>query len=410
MEITPVYQRVIGLDIHHEQVTACALVDEGVGEAKVYFNTFATFHNDCLALAAWAKTFSPDIVVMESTGVYWKSVNRALRQAGIKTVVGNAWHLKQVPGRKTDIADSQWLAMLGRAGLIRPSFVPEPHMEQLRIIARHRQQLSRMLASEKNRLHKILSDAGIRLSVVVSDLQGVAAKKMIECLVWGGSPDEALRFATTNLKAPRASIRKALEGDLSRSHIFTLQRVLKHIKYLEEEMALQEAELIGGLEGEEWALRLLETIPGIDRVGAAMLLVEIGVDMSVFGSAAKLASWAGVCPGNNESAGKKRSGKTRKANHWVRRLLCEMAHAAKKTKSMFKAKYQSLAIRRGAKRSVFAVAHKMLRVIFTMLTRKQAYKDKTINYEELVVKRNGPRWLQQLQKYGFLEQFRRQNA
>lgn len=399
MELSPLYKRVIGLDVHHEQVTACALIGE---DGETLFQAFGTFHNDCRALAEWAKSLEPELVVMESTGVYWKAVNRALQRAGLKTVVANARHLKRVPGRKTDLSDSQWLAILGRAGLVNGSFIISPEFESLRLISRQRKKVAGMLISEKNRLHKVLADSGIRLSVVVSDLNGVSARRMIKCLIEGGTADEAAKLISTRLQAPPELIRLALDGDLTGSHKFVLREIMSHIEALEATVGRFEAELLAGLTDCEWALRLLETIPGIDRVGAAMLLVEIGVEMSVFGDAAHLASWAGLCPGSNESAGKQKSGKTRKGNPWVRRLLCEMANAARRTRSMLQAKYQSMVTRRGRGRSIMALAHKLIRIIFAMLSKKEPYRDKEVDYEELLVKRNAPRWVQALRKYGYL--------
>jgi len=402
MELTPLYKRVIGLDVHHEQVTACAIVDESGENDSVIFQTFGTFHNDCQRLAKWAREFRPDLVVMESTGIYWKAVNRALQKEGLKTIVANARHLKRVPGRKTDLADSQWLAILGRAGLVSGSFIVSPDFEHLRLISRQRQKIAGMLISEKNRLHKVLTDAGVRLSLVVSDLHGVSARQMIKCLVAGGSADEALSKIHTKLHTPLEVIRQALDGDLTASHRFVLCEIMEHIESLEAAIVRFEEELLSGLVNYEWALRILETIPGIDRVGAAMLLVETGVDMGVFVDAAKFASWAGVCPGNNESAGKRKSGKLRKGNPYLRRILCEMANAARRSHSMLKAKYQSLVIRRGHGRSIMALAHKLIRVIFALLSKKLPYQDKTIDYDELVVRRQAPRWIRALKKYGFL--------
>jgi transposase len=392
---------VLGLDVHHEQVTACAIIGKGDGDNALVFQTFTTFHNDCQELARWAKQLEIELVVMESTGVYWKSLNRALRGQGLKTIVANARHLKNVPGRKTDIADSQWLAILGRAGLVRGSFITSPDLEQLRLVSRARQKISGMLISQKNRLHKVLCDAGIRLSLVVSDLNGVSARRMIKILAAGGSIEEAMASIVTRLAAPPELIRKALEGHLTSAHLFVLRELLHSIEELEASIKRHESELLEGLKKYEWAIELLETIPGIDRIGAAMLLVEIGPDLTGFKSAADLASWAGLCPGNNESASKRKSGKIRKGNPWVRRLLCEMATAAKKTSSMLKGKYQSLVVRRGKGRSIMALAHKMLRIIYAIITKKEAYKDNTVDYEQLMVRRQAPRWIMALKKYGF---------
>lgn len=402
MDFPPLCHRVIGLDVHHEQVTACAITSDKDSNTVAIFQVFRTFHNDCQALARWAKEFGAELVIMESTGVYWKAVNRALQQHGLKTVVANARHLKQVPGRKTDMADSQWLAIVGRAGLVNGSFIISPDFEHLRLISRQRQKIVGTMISEKNRLHKILTDAGIRLSLVISDLSGVSGRSMIKCLVNGGTPEEAMGCIKTKLKACPEMIRMALDGNLTTSHIFVLDELMRHIEELEAAKSRFEMKLLTGLEKYEWALQLLETIPGVDRPGAAMLVVEIGVNMEAFGSAAKLASWAGMCPGNNESAGKRKSGRTRKANSWIRRLLCEMANAARRTQCMLKAKYQSLVIRRGAGRSIMAIGHKLLRIIFAMLSKKEAYRDTTVDYEKMLVKKSAPRWIRALKKHGHL--------
>lgn len=402
MDFPPLCNRVIGLDVHHEQVTACAISNDKDSKTKAIFCIFSTFHNDCQALAQWAKDFGAELVVMESTGVYWKAVNRALQQQGLKTVVANARHLKQVPGRKTDMADSQWLAIVGRAGLVNGSFIISADLEHLRLISRQRQKIVGTVISEKNRLHKILTDAGIRLSLVVSSLNGISAKRMIKCLIDGGTPEEAMACIKTKLQTSPEKIRLALDGNLTTSHKFVLHELMYHIEELEATISRFEMKLFEGLKEYKWALQLLETIPGIDRPGAAMLLVEIGADMGAFGSVEKLASWAGMCPGNNESAGRRKSGRTRKANSWVRRLLCEMANAARRTECLLKAKYQSLVIRRGAGRSIMAIGHKLLRIIFAMLSKKEAYRDTTVDYEEMLVKKSAPRWIRALKKFGYL--------
>jgi transposase len=234
-------------------------------------------------------------------------------------------------GRKTDVADAQWLATLARAGLLRGSFIPEAHVRHLRLIARQRQKLGGMLASEKNRLHKVLSDSGIRLDVLVSDMQGQAARDMTKALI-GGKPLPAV-LDLARLRASRADLFEALQPeDLSQAHLFVLGETMAHIEELEALLGRFEQELLKGLSAWQTELVLLQTIPGIDVMGAAMLLVEISAEMQNFGSAERLASWVGICPGNNESAGKRKTGKTRKGNAWVRRLLCEFAQAASRSR------------------------------------------------------------------------------
>lgn len=402
MEITPLYKRVIGLDVHQAKISACALAEQADGTVIVEHREFGAFKRDRRSLAEWAQAFAPDIVVMESTGIYWKSPYAALEKVGIAAWVVNARHVKNVPGRKTDVADAQWLATLARAGLLRASFIPPADIRHLRLIARHRQKLGGMLASEKNRLHKVLADTGIRLNVVVSDIHGQAGRAMINALIAGKSIPEVLNLAG-RLRASREQLFDALQPEeLSRSHLFVLREIMAHIEELEARMARFDQELLQGLESCQTQLILLQTIPGIDRIGAALLLVEIGTDMESFGSAEKLASWVGICPGNNESAGKRKSGKTRKGNAWVRRLLCEFAQAAARTQCALKDKFAALSIRKGHKKSIVALAHKMLRTLFAMLKNNTPYRDKVVDYEALSVQRNAPRWIKMLVKHGLM--------
>ena len=402
MELIALYKRVIGLDVHQAQITACALIEEPGGAIRIEQRQFGAFKRDRRALANWAAALHPDDVVMESTGIYWKSPYAALEAAGIRAKVVNARHVKNVPGRKTDVGDAQWLATLARAGLLRGSFVPPTKLRELRLIARQRQKLISQLACEKNRLHKVLTDSGVRLGVVVSDLHGRSARAMVQALIQGEPPHAVLARASRRLKASREELFDALQGDLSASHRFVLGELLQHIEELEARIARFDARLLGEPEPERHALALLQTLPGVDLVGAALLLVEIGTDMEAFGSADRLASWVGICPGNNESAGKRKSGRLRKGNPHVRRLLCEFAHAASRTQSVFKSKFQALIVRRGHKRAIVAIAHKLLRTIFFMLKRGEHYRDSATNYEALSVQRNAPRWIKALTKYGFI--------
>ncbi len=402
MQIEAIHKSAVGLDVHQKHVTASVISLQADGSTLTETMEFGTFKRDRRALVAWISQWNPEVVVMESTGIYWKSTYAALEKGGIAALVVNARHVKQVPGRKTDIADSLWLAMLARAGLLRGSFIPPEKLGNLRLISRQRQKIVGILASEKNRLHKVLTDGGIRLSAVISDIHGQSGRRMIECLLEGGTPEQALQFANSRLKASEEELLAALDGDLTDVHRFVLRDIMDHIQGLEARIVRYDAELLKGLEGLKWAVDLLQTIPGIDTIGAAMLIVEIGVEMEAFGSPERLASWAGVCPGNNESAGKRKSGRIRKGNPYVRRLLCEMANAARRTKSMFQSKYGGLVIRRGHKRAIIALGHKLLKTVFILLHRKVPYRDTTVNYEELVAKRNAPRWISALRRYKLL--------
>jgi len=316
--------------------------------------------------------------------------------------VVNARHVKNVPGRKTDVSDAQWLATLSRAGLLRASFVPPADLRELRLIARERQTLVAQLARDKNRVHKILTDGGIRLSVVVSDIHGKSARAMIKALLAGSSPEEVLKLASRQLKASREQLLDALQGNLTWSHCFVLEELLEGIERTEARIARFEERLLKTLQPMRDVLALLQTLPGVDLIGAAMLVVEIGTDMNAFGRPERLASWVGICPGNNESAGKRKSGKVRKGNRYVRRLLCEFAHAASRTTSVFKSKFQALIVRRGHKRAIVAIAHKLLRTIFFIIQRREHYRDSAFNYEELSVRRNAPRWIKALTRFGYI--------
>jgi transposase len=402
MELVALHKRVIGLDVHQAQITACAILEEADGTTRIEQRQFGAFKRDRRALADWAASLRPDEVVMESTGIYWKSPYAALEAIGIRGQVVNARHVKNVPGRKTDVGDAQWLATLARAGLLRGSFVPPMLLRELRLISRQRQKLVGQLASEKNRLHKVLTDGGIRLGVVVSDLHGQSARAMVKAIILGQAPNEVLQFASRRLKASREEIFDALQGELTDSHRFVLDELMRHIEEIEARIARFDVRLLDGLKGERNTLALLQTLPGVDLIGAAMLLVEIGADMDAFGTADRLASWVGICPGNNESAGKRKSGRVRKGNLYVRRLLCEFAHAASRTKSVFQSKFKSLIVRRGHKRAIVALAHKILRTIFFMIKRREHYRDSATDYEALSVQRNAPRWIKALTRFGFI--------
>ena len=401
MDIQPIFRCAVGMDVHLAVIHVGVILQEPGCEPAVYRRQFGAFQRDRRAMAEWIAGFAPDTVVMESTGIYWKSPYAALEQVGIRALVVNAQHVKKVPGRKTDTSDAEWLAMLARAGLLRGSFIPPEPLRNVRQISRYHQRTTAMLAAEKNRLVRLLSDAGIRLTAVVSDPHGVAARALIDCLLEGGTPEQALRYAG-RLKAPREELLASLQGKLSEEHLFVARLIRQHIDTLETQLADLEHRLFDQLKPYEAAVQLLLTIPGIDRLSAAKLLVEIGVDMAAFGTADRLAKWAGVCPGNHESAGKRKRGKTAPGNRYVRAILCEIAWAASRTTSQFKSKFQGLVIRRGTKRAIIAIAHKVLKTVFVLLSRQVPYRDSTVDYEALRVKHNAPRWIRQLKKFGYL--------
>ena len=402
MDLTPMHKRVIALDVHQAKITACAVVEHDDGRVEVTKRDFGAFKRDRRALAQWSLEIKPEVVVMESTGVYWKSPFAALETVGIIAWVVNARHVKAVPGRKTDMADAQWLATLARAGLLRASIIAPTDFRQLRLVARQRQKLVGMCSAEKNRLHKVLVDAGIRINVVVSDIHGASARAMVKALIKGQTIHEVLD-QKGRLRASREDLFEALSTEqFSAVHRFVADEIMQHIEQIEQRINRMDQYLLDGLRAWQPQLNLLQTLPGIDVQGAAMLLVEIGADMTVFGSAERLASWVGICPGNNESAGKRKSGRIRRGNAWVRRLLCEFAQAAARTRCALKAKFDSLVIRKGHNKSVVALAHKMLRTIYAMLASGTHYQDKSVDYEALSVACNAPRWIKMLRKHGFM--------
>lgn len=399
--VEPMVKRCAGLDVHKRQVMGTVLLEQSDGQVQESTREFGTFRADRLALADWLNRLNIELVVMESTGIYWRSIFSTLEVAGLKAHLVNARHVKQVPGRKTDVKDSQWLASLARCGLLRPSFIPPQDLRELRLVTRYRLKLARTLASEKNRLHKVLDDAGVRLGGVVSDIHGASAQAMIGGLITGRPLSQLIDCARGRMRAKREQLRQALDEPLSERHRWLLQELHHHIDFLQQQLSRLDERILAAMVPYQLQWRLLQTLPGVDRIAAALVIAEMGIDMERFGSGAQYASWAGLCPGNNESAGKHKSSRLRKGNPVLKQLLCEIANAACRTHSQFKGKYRALVIRRGHKRTIMALAHKLLRVIYAILKRQQPYRDPGIDYEALIVRKNAPRWIQALKKYGY---------
>lgn len=394
------HKRVAGIDVHRMKHVVTTLIEDDAGQLGKQIREFGGFKRDLRSLAEWLRASRVELVILESTGIYWKSVHAHLENAGLTVWVVNAHHVKHVPGRKTDVADSEWLAQLGRYGLVRGSFIPPRDLRELRLVSRYRKKVADQLAAEKNRMHKLLDDAGIKLGGLVADINGKAAKAMVDGLIDGQPPEKLIGLAG-RLKAPKDALLAALDGDLSPRHTLLLAELRAHVRHLEERLAKLDAYLIDAMAPYAWAYTLLQTLPGLDEIGAAMILVEIGDDLARFGSADRFASWAALCPGNHESAGKRKSGKTRKGNTTVRYLLCEAANAARRTLTVFKAKYQGLVVRRGHNKAIVAIAHKLIRTLYVMLTRRQAYRDSGFDYAAANVRKNAPRWLKALKRFGY---------
>jgi transposase len=303
-----ILDRAAGLDVHKNIIVSTVLLVQPDRTTKKFTREFKSFRQDLASMATWLKTFDLQLVVMESTSVYWRTPFEALEQAGIPAWVVNAKHVKNVPGRKTDVRDSEWLAELAICGLLRASFIPPQDLRELRMLTRYRRKLSGMLSAEKNRLQKILEDGGIRLSSVVSDIDGVSAHAMIQIIIEKGSiaPEDVIRLAKGKLKAKTNDLALSLDGKISDRHCFVLKQMQTHIESIQFQINEIDEQVVGAMKpySQEW--KLLQTIPGIDHIGAAMLLAEIGSDMTKFGNKDRFCSWAGVCPGNNQSAGKKK--------------------------------------------------------------------------------------------------------
>ena len=398
--LSPLYRRVAGVDVHRMLHVVTALVEEEDGTIKQHSQEFGGYRRDCRALAALLVELRVELVVLESTGIYWKSLYAHLERAGLRVWVVNAHAVKQVPGRKTDLSDSQWLAVLARFGLVKGSFIPPQDMRELRLVSRYRRKLSAMRASELNRLHKTLDDGGIKLGAVVSDIGGVSAREMVAGLIAGQRLDVLLGHARGALKNKTEALAASLDGELTGRHLFVLKHIHAHIETLEQELADIDAYLMQAMQPYAWAHELLQTIPGIDRIAAALILIEIGEDMTRFGSPRSLACWAALSPGNNESAGKRKSGRTGHGNSIIRFILCECANAARMTKSTLGGKYRSLMVRKSHKKTIIALAHKMIRLIYILLSRKQPYIDQGIDYAAMSAKKNAPRWIKQLRAIG----------
>jgi len=371
------YERCCGLDVHKKSVTACIITPDGK-EIK----TFGTMTDDIIALVDWIKSKGCTHVAMESTGVYWKPIYNLLELEEIETIVVNAKHIKFVPGRKTDVKDAEWIADLLRHGLLKGSYIPSREQRELRELIRYRKKLVEERAREINRLQKVLEGANIKLSSVVSDILGVSARAMLEAIIQGKDDPHLLsQLAKGRMKKKKKELERALRGLVGSHQKLLLSTQLQHIDFLDQQIAKLSQEIARRLRPFEETLELLETIPGIGRCSAEAVLAEIGTDMDRFPSAAHLASWAGLAPGNNESAGKRKSGKTKKGNKYLRATLVEAARAASHTKNTYlSAQYHRIAARRGSNRAAVAVAHSILVIIYHILKKRQPYIDLGADY------------------------------
>lgn len=375
-----VHERCCGLDVHKKTVVACLLTPGPGGRPVREVRTFGTTTRELLALMDWLTGSGCSHAAMESTGSYWKPVYNILECAFALLVV-NAQHMKAVPGRKTDVRDAEWIADLLRHGLLRASFIPSRAERALRELTRYRTSLIRERASEINRVQKVLEGGNIKLASVASDVLGVSGRAMLTALVDGiDDAKELASLARGKLKNKKQALEEALEGRLAPHQRFLLAAQLRHIDALGVLIGELSEEIEHRLRPLQPDLERLTTIPGIGRRTAETLLSELGGDIGRFPSARHLASWTGLCPGQNESAGKSHSGRTRKGSPWLRSALVEAARAAARSHSYLGAQYRRIAARRGGNRAAVAVAHSMLTIIYHLLSRRETFVDLGGNY------------------------------
>ena len=369
-------ERGCGLDVHQATVLACLLIVQKDGRVQKQMRTFGTTTRELLSLRECLLAEGCTHVAMESTGVYWKPVY-AILEGALQIVVANAQHVKKVPGRKTDVKDAEWIADLLCHGLLRSSFVPPKPIRELRDLTRYRRKLVESQSAERNRLLKLLETANIKLASVASDVFGVSGVLMLEALVEGkATPQEMAELAKKKLRNKIPELQLALEGKVEEHHRFLLKLQLDRLKAVEEDLAKLEQRIQQKLEPYAAQLALLDEIPGVDWTLAAVIIAEMGVDMSVFQSVSQLASWAGVCPGNNESAGKRKSSRIPKGNVYLKTALVEAANSAAKSKGTYlRDKFYRLKARRGYKRAAVAIAHKILVSVYHMLSQNVSYND-----------------------------------
>lgn len=371
-----IVDRVCGLDVHRDTVKACVRTPGEGREREQTLATFGTKTADLLALRDWLEGWQVTDVAMESTGEYWKPVYWILEE-GFKVLLVNAAHMKNVPGRKTDAKDGSWIAQLLECGLLRGSFVPPRPIREIRDLTRYRKRLIQQRTEEVLRLHGVLQRAGIKLSSVAANILGVSGRAMLDALVEGKQDVVALsELARGSLRGKIPLLQKALQGRFTQHHGLMVSHMLGHIDYLEEAIAALSQEVNNRLEPFRAERELLKTIPGIQDRTAEMVIGEIGVDMSQFPSAGHLASWAGICPGNNRSAGKRKPEKIRRGGRWLKPALQEAAWAAvKRNDSYLSAQYHRLVPHKGKKKAIIAVCHSMLIAAYYVLQNHVPYKD-----------------------------------
>jgi len=398
-----IYQHCCGLDVHKKTVVACLRTPGARGRRRSETRTFLTTTVELLRLSDWLVENGCTHVAMESTGVYWKPVFNVL-EGVCEVLLVNAYHVKILPGRKTDVGDSEWLAELLECGLLRGSFIPPEPIRALRDLTRYRKTLTQARASESNRIQKLLETANIKLSSVATDVLGASGRAMLSALVSGKRDAEQLaEMAKGTLRTKRGQLVDALSGRFTDHHAFLLGQLLAHVEHLDRAIAECGARIEGAMLPFSQAAIRLQTITGVGRRTAETLVAEVGVDMSRFPTPAHLASWAAMCPGNNESAGRRKSGRIRKGNLWLKSALIEAAWAASHQRGTYLgALYARLSRRRGAKRAVVGVGHAILVAVWHILSKNEPYRELGPRHFDSIDKdRLKRRYIRRLQDLGF---------
>jgi transposase len=397
MSMKVLYERCAGCDVHKDAITVHIVVPEGPDT-----RTFGTTTNALLTLVDWLIERRITHLAMESTGVYWKPVYNVLEAADLTVFVVNAAHMKAVPGRKTDVRDAEWICDLMRHGLLRPSFIPPRPQRELRELVRYRISLIEERADEANRIQKVLEGGNIKLGSVATDILGKSGRAMLQAMAAGTTDPETLAgMAQGKLRAKHAELMEALRGRLNEHQQKMLRMQLDHVRSLDQLIDALDAEVVVRLDPFQKELERLDTIPGVSQRTAEVLLAEVGTDMTRFPNAAHLSSWTGICPGNNESAGKRRSGRTRKGNRTLRRTLTEAGWGAGKMKNTYLgAAYRRIKARRGGKKAALAIGRKILEIAYVVLRDGVEYRDLGANYyderKKDAVARNAIKRLEQL--------------
>src|SRR4051812_23095144 len=398
-----IIERCCGLDVHKETVVACVLVGSPEGRARKEIRTYGTTTEQLEEMRDWLVQSGCTHVGMESTGVYWVPVYSVLEEH-FNLIVGNASHMKNVPGRKTDVKDAQWIAELIRCGLVRKSFVPPKWQRGLRDLTRYRRKLMEAQASERNRLQRLLETCNVKLGSVASDVFGKSGREMLRALIQGAaSPEQMAQLAKGQLRKKLAELALALQGKVEAHHRFMLKMQLGRVEEIEANIAVVDARIDEAVAPYREVMERLKTIPGVDRVSATNIIAELGVDMSIFPTVAHAAAWAGVCPGNNESAGKRMGQQKRRGNVHICSALVQAAMAASKTKNTYlKARFWKIAGRAGKKRAAVAVAHSILKAVYQMLKAGVKYKDLGGDYLDRFLNRGAEkRLVQRLRSMGY---------